>query len=107
MISKRFRIPVRTTLLSACFCAIYGLLWIASTQAFNSLVNTAILLLNLTFTVPQGILLTRGRSVLPKRPFNLGRFGYPVNCFSVLWMIVSGTFLCFPNTIPAETTTMN
>ncbi|GAM90464.1 hypothetical protein ANO11243_085080 [Dothideomycetidae sp. 11243] len=107
VVSKTYQIPVRTAMLSVVFCAIYGLLWIASTQAFNSLVNTAILLLNLTFTVPQGILLFHGRDRLPTRPFSLGKFGYAVNAFSVVWLIVSGTFLCFPNSIPAELNTMN
>ncbi|GKZ32101.1 hypothetical protein AbraIFM66950_001240 [Aspergillus brasiliensis] len=80
--SKR-GIPVRATLLSAGFCAIYGLLYIASTQAFNSIINTAILMLNITYTVPQGILATCGRDRLPARYYNLGRVpGYAVNIFS-------------------------
>ncbi|OJJ75768.1 hypothetical protein ASPBRDRAFT_117010 [Aspergillus brasiliensis CBS 101740] len=96
--SKR-GIPVRATLLSAGFCAIYGLLYIASTQAFNSIINTAILMLNITYTVPQGILATCGRDRLPARYYNLGRVpGYAVNIFSVGWLIVSGVFFCFPTT---------
>lgn len=107
VVSKKYNIPVRTTLLSVAFCIIYGLLYIASTQAFNSIVNTTVLMLNITFVVPQGIVLTRGRSVIPKRPFNLGNTGYAVNIFSVLWMIVSGVFLCFPNKLPTTLDSMN
>ena len=86
-ISPKYDIPVRTTLLSVGFCAIYGVIYIASTAAFNSIVNTTILMLNITFVVPQGILLTRGRKWLPKGPYTLGKFGYAVNAFSVVWMI--------------------
>ncbi|PYH29104.1 amino acid transporter [Aspergillus neoniger CBS 115656] len=94
--SKR-GIPVRATLLSAGFCAVYGLLYIASTQAFNSIINTAILMLNITYTVPQGILASCGRDRLPARHYNLGRVpGYAVNFFSVGWLVVSGVFFCFP-----------
>lgn len=106
-INERLDIPVRTTLLSAGFCAIYGLLYIASTAAWTSIINTAILVLNITFTVPQGILATRGRGHLPKRPFNLGKFGYAINIFSVLWLIVSGIFFCFPATNPTTVESMN
>ncbi|GLA60365.1 hypothetical protein AtubIFM54640_000816 [Aspergillus tubingensis] len=70
--SKR-GILVRATLLSAGFCAVYGLLYIASTQAFNSIINTAILMLNITYTVPQGILASGRRDRLPARYYNLGR----------------------------------
>lgn len=64
-------------------------------------------MLNLTYTVPQGILATAGRHRLPPRPFNLGIFGYAVNIFSVLWLIVSGVFFCFPSTNPTTTGSMN
>ncbi|KAI9043603.1 amino acid transporter [Aspergillus affinis] len=102
------KIPVRTTLLAAGFCAIYGLLYIASTAAFNSIVNAAILMLNITYTVPQGILLTCGRHRLAKRPFNLGPvLGYAVNAFSVVWLIISGVIFCFPSTQPTTVGSMN
>lgn len=100
-------IPVRTTLLSASFCVIYGLLYIASTAAYNSIINCAVLMLNITFTIPQAILCTTGRSKLPPRVFDLGVFGYPVNIFSVIWLIVSGVIMCLPSTRHPTTTNMN
>lgn len=39
-----------------------------SPEAWSSIINTAILVLNITFTVPQGILVTCGRERFPKRP---------------------------------------
>ncbi|PLB49685.1 amino acid transporter [Aspergillus steynii IBT 23096] len=102
------KIPLRTTLLSAAFCVIYGLLYIASTAAFNSIVNTAILMLNITYTVPQGILATCGRDRLPRRPFNLGPVvGYAVNVFSIIWLIISGVVFCFPVSLPTTMADMN
>ncbi|KAB8206400.1 amino acid transporter [Aspergillus parasiticus] len=102
------QIPIRTTFLAAGFCLIYGLLYIASTAAFNSIVNTAILMLNITYTVPQGILATCGRNRLPRRHFDLGPvIGYAVNIFSVIWLIISGIFFCFPTTVPTTLESMN
>ncbi|KAL4906340.1 hypothetical protein BDW74DRAFT_177354 [Aspergillus multicolor] len=91
--------PVRATFLSAAFCAIYGLLYIASTQAFNSIINTAVLMLNITYAVPQGILATHGRSRLPTRNYDLGPAGYAVNVFSIIWLTISGIFFCFPTRV--------
>ncbi|KAJ4253443.1 hypothetical protein NW762_010601 [Fusarium torreyae] len=68
-------IPWRTTLLSAGFCLVYGLLYVASTAAFNSIINAMCLMLNLSYVIPQAILLKQGRDKLPNRYFNLGRFG--------------------------------
>lgn len=98
---------MRALLLSAAFCAIYGLLYIASTQAFNSIINTAVLMLNITYTVPQGILLTCGRHKLPSRYYSLGKWGYAINLFSVLWLILSGIFFCFPTSNPPTIGNMN
>ncbi|KAJ5380098.1 uncharacterized protein N7496_002526 [Penicillium cataractarum] len=104
--SKR-NIPIRATLLSAGFCVIYGLLYIASTQAFNSIINTAVLMLNITYTVPQAILAIRGRAMLPPRYFDLGKYGYSVHVFSVLWLVLSGVLFCFPTNNPPTLSNMN
>ncbi|KAJ5351886.1 amino acid transporter [Penicillium brevicompactum] len=106
-VDEKRGIPIRALLLSASFCAIYGLLYIASTQAFNSIINTAVLMLNITYTVPQGILVTCGRHKLPSRYYNLGIWGYAINAFSVLWLILSGIFFCFPTSNPPTINNMN
>ncbi|KAJ3466538.1 hypothetical protein MRS44_004102 [Fusarium solani] len=106
-INKRFQLPLRATILSACFCTIYGLLYIASTAAFNSIITTAVLALNITYCVPQGICATYGRSRLPKRYLNLGNWGYIPNFFAPLWVTIIGTFFCFPGALPVEAGSMN
>ncbi|PLN79374.1 putative choline transport protein [Aspergillus taichungensis] len=103
-----YNIPMRTTLLSAGFCAIYGLVYIASTTAWDSVVNTVVLLLNITYTVPQCILAVGRRSSLPNRPFSLGWWGgYAVNWFSLVWLVVSGVLMLFPTRWPPAKGNMN
>lgn len=107
-INSHYEFPVRTTLLSVAFCSIYGLLYMASTQAFNSIITTAVLAVNISYVVPQAITLVHGRSKLPKRPFNLGKpFGYFCNAWTPLWITVIGIFINFPNSIPTSAGTMN
>ncbi|KAF5572395.1 HNM1-choline permease [Fusarium pseudoanthophilum] len=100
-------IPWRTTLLSAAFCALYGLIYVASTTAFNSIINATCLMLNLSYVIPQGVLLTQGRDKLPRRTFSLGKLGYAVNMYSVLFMIVIGVVFCLPQTNPTTAGSMN
>ncbi|KAL5340928.1 amino acid permease-domain-containing protein [Aspergillus crustosus] len=108
-ISPTFHFPVRTTLLSAIFCIIFGLIYIASSTAFNSVVNLATLLVNIGFTIPQGILACRRRNRLPpNRWFKLNTWvGYTVNVFSVMWLILVGVLFCMPTSVPTTKGSMN
>ena len=90
------------------FVCIYGLLYLASTTAFNSIVTTAVLFLNITYVVPQAILLFgRGRAYLPMRYLRLGWFGTFCNGFSVVWIVVLGVLVCMPPNLPVSTANMN
>ena len=107
-VDTRLNFPVRTTIVSFLFVCVYGLLYLASTTAFNSIVTTAVLFLNITYVVPQGILLfSRGRSFLPMRYLRLGWFGYFCNWFSVLWIVILGTTVCMPPNLPVTVGNMN
>ncbi|KAM0550331.1 hypothetical protein ACHAPJ_009002 [Fusarium lateritium] len=107
-VDRRFEFPVRTTACAFVFVVLYGLLYLASTTAFNSIVTSAVLFLNITYAVPQGILLFRGRKeYLPPRYLNLGIFGYVCNTFSILWIVVLGVTVCMPPSLPVAIGTMN
>ncbi|KAJ5417045.1 uncharacterized protein N7487_000595 [Penicillium crustosum] len=92
-IDKRLEFPLRTTIASTIFAAIYG------TTAFNSIITSAITLLNLSYAIPQVILVTRGQC-LPKRPLGLGRWGYVWNVFVPLLLTVLGVMICFLPDLP-------
>lgn len=100
--------PINAMAVCGVFCVLYGLIYIGSTTAFNSIVSVAILALNVSYAVPQGIVLFRGRNkVLPTRSFRLGSFGILVNAFSCLWCAFYTIIFCFPTTLPAEVGSMN
>ncbi|OKL56695.1 hypothetical protein UA08_08017 [Talaromyces atroroseus] len=101
--------PVRTTVCAVVFVCIYGLLYLASTTAYNSIVTGAVLCLNITYAIPQTIMLLRGRSkCLLRRHLELGRTGYFCNLFSPLWVIVLAVLVCLPPSGPqVEVSTMN
>ena len=100
-VSERHKFPVRTTILALVFCSIYGLLYLISTTAFNSIVTSAVLYLNITYAIPQGLIAVRGRkNVLPEHPFDLGRMGYICNFLSPILVTVVGVLICFPPELP-------
>ncbi|CAG8145989.1 unnamed protein product [Penicillium salamii] len=106
-IHPKFQFPVNATIAAFIFTWIYGLLYLASTTAFNSIVTSAVLFLNISYTVPQGILLARGRKSLPDRYLKLGWLGYFCNIFSVLWIIILGVLICMPPNLPVSLGSMN
>jgi choline transport protein len=114
-ISAGRRIPLHATLASATFCILFGLIYIASTTAFSSVVNMATLLQNLAYTVPQGILVAQRRRghLAADRELRLewgrerGMLGYAVNGFAVVWLVFSGVLFCFPNRVPTTAGSMN
>lgn len=104
-----YQAPINATIASATVVIIYGLIYIGSATAFNSFISMSILSLNLTYALPQAILLVRGReSILPKRHFALNRHLGPIcNGFSILWVLFITIIFCFPTSVPTTVTSMN
>lgn len=108
-VNPKLKVPVNATIFTGVFCILYGLIYIGSTTAFNSFIATAILFLNATYALPQGVALFRGRkNALPRRHFDLGAlFGAFCNGFSVLWVALFTIIFCFPITRPVTAESMN
>lgn len=107
-VDEKRQFPLRATLAATAFGAIYGLLYLASTTAFNSIITSAVFLLNLSYAVPQAIMVFRGRDkCLPRRPLNLGLWGYLCNVFAPLWIMIMCVLVSMPPELPVFTTSMN
>lgn len=106
-VNTKLGFPVRSTIAAFAFACLYGLLYLASLTAFNSIVTSAVLFLNMSYAIPQGILLYQGRQSLPARYLNLGSFGYFVNIFSVCWVAFLVVLICMPPALPVSMDSMN
>lgn len=107
-ISPRRQMPANATLACSLVIVVYGLIYVGSTLAFNSFVNASILVMNVSYVIPQAIVLYRGRkAVLPDRHFDLGVMGPFINAFSVIWVSVFIVLFCFPVTYPTTVQSMN
>ena len=108
-INPRLKVPVNANILTCVFCLIFGALYIANTTAFNTFISSGIVFLNVSYTIPQAVLLFRERdNVLPPRWLKLGRgLGIFSNAFSCAWMTLYTIFLCFPLAIPVTAQSMN
>jgi choline transport protein len=72
------------------------------------MVNAAIMFLQTSCIIPQAILLYRGRSqVLPRRYFDLGRFGAVINGTAIVWVVFLDVIYCFPTFMPVTKENMS
>ncbi|KAJ0382418.1 hypothetical protein COL922a_012610 [Colletotrichum nupharicola] len=110
-IHPRLNVPVRAILVQAVFNLLFGLLYLGPEVVFNAYIASCTLFLNLSYALPVMILLVRGRHVVAASPpeFYLGKglFGYATNWISVLFVLVTSVFFCFPPAIPIDISTMN
>lgn len=109
-INEDVSIPVNANIAACVFCMLYGIIYVGSEVAFNVFISSAILFLNLSYTIPQAVLLLRGKrdNYLPARQFNLGKwFGPFCNLFSISWMSFYMILFCFPLTTPTNAQGMN
>ncbi|KAJ3473317.1 hypothetical protein NLG97_g10378 [Lecanicillium saksenae] len=111
-IAPRLNVPLRTILLCYVFNVSFGLLYLGPTVAFSAYVASLVILLNLSYAAPTIITLMRGRSILKQhqttKGFQLGSaIGTIVNCVSVLFLIVTSIFFCFPVALPVSSDNMN
>lgn len=109
VVHPTLKVPANATIVSGVLSIIYGVIYVASTTAFNSIISMCILSLNVTYVIPQAIVLYRGREkVLPKRHFNLGPILGPFcNAFSTLWIAMYTVLFCLPSVLPVAVTSMN
>ncbi|KIL89312.1 hypothetical protein FAVG1_07706 [Fusarium avenaceum] len=107
-IHPTLQVPINATALAGVFMIVFGLLYVASTAAYNSIIGLAIMSTNITCAVPQAILIIRGRSIMPKRYFNLGRIaGTFCNVFASCYALLFTVLFCFPLSLPVTAESMN
>ncbi|CUM68461.1 uncharacterized protein PRCAT00006186001 [Priceomyces carsonii] len=108
VIDSKMQLPFRAIIFAGVFVTLYGLLYFASTTAFNSIISSSVLGLNISYVIPQGLYLFRGRKFNIARVFDLGPIAGPIINIAALGLIVViGVFDCFPYSLPVTASGMN
>lgn len=104
-------VPVWGLLANACCVFVTGCLYLASTTAFNALINSSIVLQMVSFAIPALLLMIRRRdeSVLSiSRAFMVPSwFGWLCNLTVVLFAVVEVVFFNFPTFLPVGGSSMS
>ncbi|KAB8070544.1 amino acid/polyamine transporter I [Aspergillus leporis] len=104
-------VPIWATLLDGLCVLLVGIIYVASSNAFNAFIGTTVILAQISYAIPAALLLYRRRSTdyLPSsRPFKLpSAVGYIVNTMTIVWAVVLTVFFTFPAVLPATGENMN
>ncbi|KAI0019842.1 putative amino acid permease [Xylariomycetidae sp. FL0641] len=109
-VDRRFGIPIRALVWSAVIIMILGLINLGSTTAFNALVSLALLGQYTTYALPTIFILARrirpGKNI-PFGPWELGKWGIPVNIFTIVFSAITIGFNVLPPYFPVTAENMN
>jgi len=104
-------VPVWSLLANAAVIFIAGCIYLASTAAFNALINTTIILAMISFAIPCLLLMCRGRSekfLFKDRWFKLPDWlGWVCNATVVVFAIIELVFFDLPTSLPTTGSSMN
>jgi choline transport protein len=90
-------------------CCLLALIYIGSTTAFSALISLPLITLYISYMIPIAFLLLRKvRGQHPQYgPFKLGRWGIPINLYSVLYILYVLSFVPLPTILPVTALNMN
>lgn len=99
-------VPLNAHLMSCAWITLIGLLYLASSTAFQSLITGCIAFLLLSYIIPVICLLAKKRNIA-HGPFWLGKFGFFSNIVLLGWTVFSVVFFSFPPVLPVTKDNMN
>jgi amino acid transporter len=100
-------VPVYAHLLSTAIQLLLGLIFLGSTAAFNAFTGVAVISLQASYAMPVAISLATRRKHVMDAPFNLGRWGVPLNVIAVLWTSFQLVLFSMPAVIPVTPVSMS
>jgi len=103
-------VPPYALLFNAVVIFIIGCIYLGSSTAFSAIIGTGLVLQQLTFAIPAGLLMYRKRApeYLPSHGyFNLGKFGWFINGVTVAWSALQLVLYNLPLMLPVDGTTMS
>ncbi|KAL4783514.1 amino acid/polyamine transporter I [Aspergillus varians] len=101
-------IPLNGLILTLFCVIVFGCIFLGSSSAFNAIISSSVVMLDIAYGFPIAINCLRGRRMLPERPFVLSHtVGWIVNLISLAYILLTTVLFLFPPEIPATGSNMN
>jgi choline transport protein len=110
-VSPKHRVPIRSVYFTVFLACALNLLNIGNTSyvAFGAITSLSSLALYISYAIAIAsiIYVRMSGSALKLGEWNLGRFGFAINVFALVYTLYVIIFLPFPSTLPVTATNMN
>ncbi|EAU38444.1 hypothetical protein ATEG_01687 [Aspergillus terreus NIH2624] len=107
-VHDKLKVPLNALYLTNALVIIFGLIFLGSSSAFNAIVSSSVVMLDISYGIPIAINCLRGRKMLPERPFVLpNAVGWTVNLIALAYISLTTVLFLFPPEIPVTGSNMN
>ncbi|KAE8151693.1 amino acid/polyamine transporter I [Aspergillus avenaceus] len=107
-VHKRLGLPVNALALTTVIVMIFGLIYLGSTSAFNAIVSSSVVALDLSYAMPIAVNCLRGRKTLPDRKFQIpNKIGWIIDIISLSYISLTTVLFLFPPTRLVTGSSMN
>ncbi|EAU32512.1 hypothetical protein ATEG_07128 [Aspergillus terreus NIH2624] len=107
-VHPKLKLPLNGLLLTSFVVIIFGLIYLGSTSAFNAIISSSVVALDLSYAMPIAVNCLRGRKTLPDRKWRLPAiFGWIVDIISLSYIALTTVLFLFPPGRPVTGSSMN
>jgi len=108
-IHPRYKMPLNALGLISVVCFLLSLIYIGSTTAYNAIISLSGIAASISYVIPILFIALRKVSGPPIKygPFQLGRWGIPINTTALAYLCYIVTWMPFPQFLPVTRETFN
>ncbi|KAI9044530.1 putative amino acid permease family protein [Aspergillus affinis] len=106
-VDPTWKVPARALWFQGVLIALVGILYLFANTVLDAILSVSTIALTISYGLPIAALLVVGREKLPPGPFQLGRWGKPVNWVSLIYCAITTVFFFFPGSPNPPPSDMN
>ncbi|KAE8379357.1 amino acid/polyamine transporter I [Aspergillus bertholletiae] len=101
-------LPLNALGLTTVVVIIFGLIFLGSSSAFNAIISSSVVALDLSYAIPIAVNCIRGRKTLPDRKFQIpNAIGWVIDMVSLSYISLTTVLFLFPPSRPVTGSSMN
>ncbi|KAL2865743.1 GABA permease GabA [Aspergillus lucknowensis] len=107
-VHPKLNVPLNGLYLTNALVIIFGCIFLGSSSAFNAIISSSVVMLDIAYGIPIAVNCLRGRQMLPERPFVLPHtLGWIVNLIALAYIALTTVLFLFPPELPVTGSNMN
>ncbi|KAJ5114887.1 hypothetical protein NUU61_000646 [Penicillium alfredii] len=107
-VHPKLKVPLNALYLNLGLVTVFGLIFLGSSSAFNAIISSSVVLLDLAYGIPIAVNCVQGRKMLPARPFVLPNvLGWILNIISLVYITLTTVLFLFPPNLHPTGSSMN